>query len=75
MPAKPAATVEISARAGAGLAINKILMPNFFAASSDLSKSSWLSIFFAKGLAAYFPIAKPIIDPRVSPIHMTGIDN
>ena len=60
--------------AGAGLAINKILTPNFFAASSDLSKSSWLSIFFAKWLAAYFPIAKPITDPRVSPIHMMGID-
>ena len=40
MPAKPAATVEISARAGAGLAINKMLTPNYFATSSDLSKSS-----------------------------------
>ena len=39
MPARPAATVEISAKAGAGLAINKILTPNFFAASSDLAKS------------------------------------
>ena len=40
----------------------------------DLSKSSLLSIFFAKGFAAYFPIVNPIIDPKVSPIHITGMD-
>ena len=74
MSAKPAATVEISAKPGAGLAINKILTPNFLATSSDFSKSSWLSIFFAKGFAAYFPIANPIIEPKVSPIQIIGID-
>ena len=74
IPAKPAATVEISAKAGAGLASNKILTPNFFATSSDLSKSSLLSIFFAKDFASYFPIINPVMDPNVSPAQITGID-
>ena len=74
MPANPAATVDISAKAGAGLAINKIPMPNFFEISSDLSKSSLLRSFLAKGLAAYFPIANPIREPNVRPIQMMGIE-
>ena len=73
MPDIPAATVEISAKAGAGLDKSRIPIPNFFDKSSEFFNSFSERILLAMGLAANFPMVNPTIAPKVKPIQIIGI--